>query len=288
MWGPKFTHNISLFYPEAILNYLGITSANPYYGLLVTRVTALIETEVRTTAMRLNDLVKTAFYKDIIDIDEYMTLPEYWTALDMSLSSPGHIGVVWGKKLVQAKFIDTDILGGLGELQEIQKEVYPTLGPRNLGAWASLYRRWLEGTDDRVGETLRKRLSIMMARGSAPFAELIENGNDMYPAYPTHAGKHTLRDFKPTYNREMKAAYQKVVLETEKMVSTLPPVTMTPDVIEVGANTKNGYSWLSKSGKTIFVLDNTIRMTGNRFAGSGFILSSSGGILKKWFGWIPK
>ncbi len=288
MWGPKFTHNISLFYPEAILNYFGVTTNNPYYRLLYPRIMVIIETEVKQTAIRLNSLVKTAFHKDLLDIDEYTALSEYWMALELALSSPVHVGVEWGKKLVQAKFIDTDALGGLRELIEIQKEVYPSQGPSNLGAWVSLYRRWLDGTDDRVGETLRRRLDIMVSRSVAPFAELIEEGNDMYPAYPTHSGKHTLRDFKPIYNREMSAAYRKVIKTVEGLLATLPPPTLAPETVEVSGLTKQGFSWLSKSGNTIFVLENTIKMSGNRFVGSGFILSSSGSILKGWHGWIPK
>jgi hypothetical protein len=288
MWGPSFSHNISLFYPEAILGYFGITPANPYYVLLMTRITAIIELEVKQTAFRLNKLVREAFRKDLYDIDEYNTLPEYEMALDNALSSPIHVGVSWGKKLVQARFIDTNYLGGLSELIEIQKEVYPSSGSRNLGAWASLYRRWLDGTDERIGETLRRRLSIMMSRGIAPFAELIETGNDMYPAYPTHSGKHTLRDFKPTYNREMRAAFQKVLRAVEGMLATLPPSTMIPEALAVSGTTKTGYSWTARSGNTIFVLENSIKMSGNRFVGSGFVLSTSGNILKGWHGWLPK
>ncbi len=288
MWGPKFSHNISLFYPEAILHYLGVSPANPYYGTVYPRVVAIIETEVKATALRLNTLVKDAFHKDLLDIDEYTTLSEYWMALDLALSSPAHVGVEWGKKLVQAKFIDTDLLGGLRELIEIQKEVYPSQGPSNLGAWASLYNRWLRGEDDRIGETLRKRLDLMVSRSIAPFAELIEDGNDMYPAYPTHPGKHTLRDFKPVYNREMGAAYHKVVRAVEALLATMPPPTLAPDTLSVSGSAKSGYSWTAKSGNIIFVLENTMKMSGNRFMGSGFILSKAGSIIKKWYGWLPK
>jgi len=288
MWGPKFTHNISLFYPTAILNYFGIDGRHPYYSILETKVITTINTEVRVAAVNLNNLIRNEFRKDLYDIEEYTLLPDYATALDLALSNPAHVGVTWEKTLVQAKFIDTNILGGLKELIEIQKLVYPTQGQHNLGAWVSLYNRWKDGTDDRIGETLRKRLSVMMSRGSAPFAELIETGNDMYPAYPTHPGKNTLRDFKPTYRREMRAAYHRVVAEVELMIQTLPPIAMTPDIVEVSGAGKAGFTWKAKSGNTIFVIEDSIKLVGTRFRGTGFILSSSGSIMKRWSGWIPK
>ena len=287
MWGPKFTHNISLFYPEAILHYFGVTPANPYYKLLLTRVTNLIEIEVVRTAKILNNRVKQAFRKDLLDIDEYMMLGDYWTTLELALSSPLHIGVVWSAKLAQAKFIDTNILGGLKELQEIQHEVYPE-GSGNLGAWASLYNRWLRGEDDRIGRTLQDRLTIMISRGSAPFAELIETGNDMYPAYPTHAGKHTLRDFKPVYNREMSAAYHRVVSSTEAIIATIPSTNLIPAVVGIGALTKVGFTWVARSGNVVFVLGNSVKFLNNRFIGSGFFLSPSGEVIKSWHGWLPR
>jgi len=288
MWGPKFTHNISLFYPEAILHYFGIAPGNPSYIALLTKVTGIIELEVGITAVKLNMLVRQAFRKDLWDIEEYMTLPEYWTALDLALSSPKHTGVTWNKKLVQARFIDTDALGGLRELQEIQHEVYPS-GKGNVGAWASLYSQWIRGEDDSIGKTLQQRLSIMMSRGVAPFAELIETGNDMYPAYPHHIGKGTLERFKPVYRREMRATYHKVIGMVELLLPVAAITTaLTATVIMAGGVAKSGFNWVSAKGNTIFVNENTLRLSGGRLVGSGYIISPQGQAIRSWSGWLPK
>jgi len=287
MWGTKFTHNISLFYPEAILHYFGIEPNNPSYVTMITKVTNIIELEVGITAIKLNMLVKERFKQDLWDIDEYTILPEYWMALELALSLPVHVGVVWGKKIVQAKFVDTDALGDLKLLQEIQKAVYP-LGSGNVGAWASLYERWKRGEDDRIGKTLRQRLSIMMSSGVAPFAELIETGNEMYPAYPQHGAKGTLEKFKPTYRREMKLAYHRVIALVESLLPTTMSAALAPAVIAVGGITKGGFSWVSGKGNTTFVTENTLRVSAGKVVGSGFILSPQGQVLRAWGGWLPK
>ena len=287
MWGPKFTHNISLFYPQAILNYFGITAENPAYPDLIVRVTVVIEDVVLETAKELNDLLKAEFHKDLLDIEEYAILGGYSLALETALSSPVHVGVVWGPKLVQAKFVDTDALGGLPELQEVQHEAYPQ-GTGNLGAWVSLYRRWLDGTDSSIGDTLQERISIMLGRGIAPFAELIETGNEMYPAYPHHAGKHTLEGFIPTYRRLMRNAYQKVIALVEPMILNVLPKTLQPESVVVDEVSKAGFSWKSRTGQEIFLLPKSLKMDShNRLVGSGYILSK-GQIIKSWYGWLPK
>jgi len=278
MWAPRFTHNISLFYPEAILNYYGVTPSHPYYTVLITRVTAIIEAEVLKTAHRLNKLLKEFYRQDLMDIDEYRILPGYWMALESSLSSPSHIGVVWGKKVVQAKFVDTNILGGLKDLQSIQHQAYPK-GTGNLGAWKSLYNRWLRGEDDSISKTLEKRIAIMLSSGSAPFAELIETGNDMYPAYPQHMGKHTLEHFKPIYRREMRTAYHKVV---SLVRSLIPIANIGLTSVVINDKVERGYIWKSGKGNIIFISRNSIRLSKiGRVIGSGFILSQEGQILKR-------
>ncbi len=286
-WGPKFTHNISLFYPDAILNYFGITPTDPNYEALFVRTTAIIEQEVSTTAKELNSLVKAEFRKDLFDIEEYTAIGGYWMALESALSLPIHVGVMWGPKLVQAKFIDTTALGGLAELQEVQHEAYPE-GRGNLGAWVSLYRRWIDGTDDRIGQTLQLRISIMMSRGIAPFAELIEYGNEQYPAYPHHSGKHTLEAFKPVYRRLMSAAFQRVLGLVQPMIINTLPETLEPASVMVDEMPKSGFTWKSRTGKSVFLLSKSVKMVNNRLVGSGFILGSQGNILSKWYGWLPR
>ena len=291
-WGPSFNHDISLFYPEAILNYFGIQPNNPNYPTWVTRIRVIIEEEVLLAAKELNTLVKIEFHKDLLDIEEYTVLGGYWVALEMALSSPAQVSVEWGPKLVQAKFIDTDLLGGLPELQEVQHEAYPE-GTGNLGAWTSLYNRWLYGGTGRVwtggiGETLQTRIGIMLSRGIAPFAELIETGNEQYPAYPQHSGKHTLETFKPTYRRVMRTTYHKVISLIEPMIVNALPETLQSTSVAIDQVKKSGFYWTSRTGKQVFLLANSVKMVNGRLVGSGFMLSSAGEILNKWYGWLPK
>jgi hypothetical protein len=287
-WGPKFTHNISLFYPEAILNYFGVQPRSAVYPILLKRVSALIETEVLAAAKNLNALLRVHYRKDISDIDEYSVI-DYWSVLDAALSSPLHIGVVWSGKLVQAKFVDTNILGGLKELQDVQHEAYPQ-GTGNLGAWTSLYKKWRAGQDDKIGDTLRRRLTIMLGKGIAPFAELLETGNEFYPAYPHHPPKNTLEAFKPYYRREMSAAYHRVVSAAQPIIeAALVTDTMSPT--QVVSNTNQlleGFTWTSKLGRTIFVTSSSMKTINGRLMGAGFIISSSGNILREWHGWLPR
>ncbi len=286
MWGPRFTHNISLFYPQAILNYFGVTPNMASYVRLMAAVTVIIEEEVMLAANNLNSLVKQEFRKDIAAIAEYSVI-DYWSVLETALSSPVHIGVTWGPKLVQAKFIDTDALGGLKELIEIQKAVYPK-GSGNLGAWASLYARWIRGEDDRIGDTLEQRLSIMRQEGIAPFAELIEYGNEGYPAYPTHTGMYTLTTFKPHYNKEMSAAFQRVLAKVGPMASAaVTAENMVATSIVENAVPIPGFTWVSKSGKMVFVYKNRMTIKNNRPYGFGYIISPTGTVQKEWHGWMP-
>ncbi len=286
MWGPTFTHNISLFYPEALLNYFGVHPSNPNYYVLLIRVRIIISEEVFAVAKELNTLIKTEFHKDLLDIEEYSVLSGYWMALEASLSNPLHVGVTWGPKLVQAKFIDTDILGGWKELQEVQHMAYQGTG--NLGAWVSLYNKWLDGTDDSIGETLQRRIGIMLTLGIAPFAEAIDSGNRQYPAYPQHDGKHTLESFKPVYRRMMRRAYQRTIGLVQPMVLSVLPQNLIPMSIMADGLQRQGVTWRSRSGNTIFLLEDSLKTISGKVVGSGFVLSSRGAILKKWYGWLPK
>jgi len=286
-WGPRFTHNISLFYPQAILHYFGANPTMKSYPRLITLVMTIIEADVLIAAKNLNSIVKQQFRKDIFDIEEYSVL-NYWSVLEAALSSPIHIGVKWGPKLVQAKFIDTDALGGLRELQEIQHAVYPR-GTGNLGAWVSFYNRWRRGEDDRIGDTLQQRLSMMASQSIAPFAELIETGNDMYPAYPTHSGKHTLETMKPYYNREMRAAFHRVMVKVEPLVRSYMIVErMVESQVVVAGTLVSGFSWVSRKGNIIFVLKKSLTTRNRLPFGSGYVLSPTGDVLKTWHGWLPR
>ena len=287
-WGPKYSHNIYNFSPVYILQNLGFSANSPNYAILLERVKELMESEVLITAKELHALLETEYRHDISDIEEYTAIGKYWMVLQSSLANPGHVGVFWDGGVIQAKFVDTNILGGLKELQEIQLEAYPHANG-NLMAWKRLYDAWIAGTDNRVLLTLYRRLEIMQSIGSAPFAELIETGNDMYPAYPTHPARGTLTRFKPVYRNKMLEAYSRVYRAVEKLVATFPAAkALLPSTVEDGNVFRRGLQWKSKSGNIIFATAGSFKIVNGLATGSGYILNPSGKILKSWSGWLPR
>jgi len=287
----RFTHRIFNFNPVGVLTALGITPQTyPFrYQALIGETYYVIETQVKVTAQKLNFLLKEAYRKDMLDIDEYSAFPDYIEVMEQALSNPAHIGVYWDKKnVVQAMFVDTDKLGDIGDLQAIQHLAYPVRG--SLNRWKGLYVSWLEGRSGKYAKTVGLRLEMMRSFGVAPFWELIEFGNQQYSAYPTNGPKRTLSSFKGTYDREMTIAYNRVLSIVRQLVGAPDIVFRNFDSTTVTHENKPkfGYSWTSKTGKNVFALAGTEKLIGNRLTARGFILSPAGVVVKKWSGWLPR
>ena len=279
------------FNPIGVLLSLGITPKTyPFrYQALISEAFFIIETQVKVAAQKLNYLVRGAYRKDMLDIEEYIRFPEYLSVMEQALNNPAHIGIYWdGKNVAQARFIDTEKLGDISDLQAIQELVHPMRG--SLDRWRGLYIAWLEGRSNAYAETVGRRLDLMKSFGVAPFWELIEYGNQQYSAYPTNAPKRTLSNFKNVYNREMAFAYNKV-LALVRQLMTAPALVFRnfePTTVRHLNQTKFGYSWKSRMGKNVFVLAGTERLVSNRLVARGFILNPMGIVLRKWAGWLPK
>lgn len=287
----RFTHRIFNFNPVGILATLGVTLYRyPFrYQALVSETLFVIETQVKVAALKLNLLVQEEYRKDMLDIEEYVRFPEYFSVMEQALSNPVHTGVYWdNKNVVQARFIDTEKLGDVGDLQAIQKLVYPLGG--TLEGWVGLYIAWLKGRSSIYAETVRHRLDLMRSFGVAPFWELIEFGNQQYPAYPRNGPKRTLSDFKNTYNREMLVAYNKVLIFVRQLIEASDLVFRSFEVSTVTYldQPQFGYSWKSRSGRNVFALAGTERVVNKRLVARGFILGSAGNVIKRWSGWLPK
>ncbi len=286
MW--EFKHSVSNFSVAGVLMAAGMNPRNPAYAYLQSRTLIVIEEQVHLSALRLNTMLQDQYRKDMSDIEEYQALPDYITTMTLALSSPDQVGVYWKKGVAQVKFVDTDKLGDLSDLQQIQQEAYPTRG--TLAQWTNLYNAWLRGTDTRIRETLLKRISMMQSRTIAPFWQLVEFGNLEYPAYPQNGPKGTLESFKPFVSREMRRAFNESVRLVSLMVMAqglqfpnLETTYMTAENKEVF-----GYKWVSQSGKNVFAMAGTEKIIGGRLSAKGFILSAEGLILRKWTGWLPR
>jgi len=287
----RFTHRIFNFNPVGVLTILGITpKAYPlrYYSL-VSEVYYTIETQVRVAAQKLNFLIRGEYRKDMQDIEEYSRFPGYLSVMEQALSDPAHIGTYWDKKnVIQARFINTEKLGDVGDLQAIQQLAYPTRG--SLDRWRGLYIAWVQGRSNKYAETVGQRLDLMRSFGLAPFWELIEFGNQQYSAYPTNGPKRTLSNFRGVYNREMLVAYNKV-LGIVRQLRGVPDIALREfDTVTVTYlnQPQLGYAWKSRMGNNIFVLAGTERVVSNRLVAKGFILSPQGVVLRKWSGWLPR
>lgn len=287
----RFTHRVLNFNPVGVLFALGVTPKTyPFrYQALLSETFYVIETQVQVTAQKLNFLVKEAYRKDMFDIEEYVSFPGYISVMEQALNNPAHIGVYWDdKNVAQARFINTEKLGDIGDLQAIQQLVYPLRG--SLDRWMGLYIAWLQGRSNKYAETVGRRLDLMKTFGIAPFWELIEYGNQQYPAYPTNGPKRTLSNFKGTYNQEMTIAYQRVIGAVRQLIGA-------PDLLFRGFASamvmylnqpQFGYTWTSRMGKNVFALAGTERLVGNRLVAKGFILDTAGSVVRKWSGWLPR
>lgn len=286
-----FTHRMLNFNPVGVLTTLGITPRTyPFrYQALLGETYYIIETHVKVSARKLNSLVQEAFRKDMLDIEEYIVFPAYFGVMEQALNDPAHIGVHYdNKNVVQAKFIDTNRLGDVGDLQAIQQLVYPMGG--TLAGWRGIYLAWLEGRSNVYADAVGRRLDLMRSFNMAPFWELIEFGNQQYPAYPQNGPKRTLSNFKGTYNREMTVAYSKVLGIVQQLVLA-PDLTFRnfeSSAVIYQNRTQFGYTWKSRLGKNVFALAGTERLVGNRFIAKGFLLDPTGSVIKRWAGWLPR
>lgn len=287
----RFTHRVFSFNPVGVLTALGITPQTyPFrYQVLISEVYYVIETQVKVAAQKLNFLIKEAYRKDMSDIEEYVRFPEYISVMQQALNNPAHIDAYWdGKNVIQARFIDTDRLGDVGDLQAIQQLVYPLRG--SLDRWKGLYIAWREGRSNKYAETVGRRCGLMKSFGIAPFWELIEFGNQQYPAYPQNPPKRTLSNFRGTYNREMTIAYNKVLGLVRQLVGAPDLIFRNFDSATVMHQNQPqfGYTWKSRMGKNVFATAGTERLVGNRLVARGFILDPRGMVVRRWSGWLPR
>lgn len=207
-----FKHTVRGFTINGILNQLGVTKIRAYtssmYIQSYSEVASIMEEQVLVAASRLNQLLKEAYTRDMGMIPEYSNFPDYINVMNVALSHPRNVGVYWDADgSIQAKFVDFDGLGDLGDLQRIQKTVHPG---GTLEGWIRIYNSWLSGTSNKYEEIVGARLSIMLGETKAPFWELIEDGNGGY-AYPRNRPMRTLTTFTATYNNEMRLAYLRVL-----------------------------------------------------------------------------
>ncbi len=285
----EFKHRIMDFNPIGLLNRMGVNSITyPFrYRFFVGEAAIIIETRVRLSAVFLNKLLQTEFEKDMYLIAEYAKFTRYMSTLKLALSNPKHVGVYWDKKNnVQARFVNTDLLGDLNDLSEIQKMVHPG---GTLAHWISIYNAWLAGRNNLYATIINKRLDIMESQSMAPFWELIDDGNDRYNAWPKHRAQHTLKSFRFVYNREMLTAYFECMRLIELIIFAGRGFrTLTASTVEKDNVVYPGYEWTSRSGRKIFVISGSEKLVGGKYVGKGFFLSPKGLILKRWSGWLPR
>jgi hypothetical protein len=125
----KFETNIPGFNPVGIMMKLGVQPRNPMYYEIMSQIRLIITNEVLSTAVKLNQMVKDRLISDMNNIEEYRVFPRYITIMSLALANSSHVGVRWTNlNTAQAKFIDTDLLGDIKDLQENQKIVYPLGG----------------------------------------------------------------------------------------------------------------------------------------------------------------
>ena len=284
----EFRHRILNFNPVGVLLSLGVT---PYthpliYYELVAEVYKIIEIQVGVSGVKLNVMLKEAYRKDMYDIGEYSRFPEYIDVMNYALSEPKHMGVYWDKKNnVQAKFVDVTLLGDTADLQAIQKMVHPG---GTLQGWVGVYNAWLAGTSKLYEDIIGRRLGIMLTFQMFPLWEIIEYGSGPY-AYPKNPPKRTLRHFQDVYNKEMRDAYIRCITAT-RLLMLQPRITFREfeaTTVKAGEQRFFGYKWLSKSGRTVFVIAGTEKLVGNRLVARGFFLHRlTGGVIRKWSGFL--
>ena len=285
----RFIHKIPTFNPVGVLATLGVTPAiEPVrYMTLTASVLNIIETQVLVAATSLNLMLKEQYRKDMYDISEYSRFPRFIDIMVYALSNPKHIGVYWDKRgVVQAQFVNTDLLGDIKDLEDIHRMVSP---PGTLRGWKGIYIAWLSGKNRKYETIENQRLDIMEERQVAPFWEFIERGAmGGYPINPS--GHYTITNFKDEYDRKMLEAYNRCLSLTSLLV-TAANITFRnfeATAVTYAGNTYSGYSWMSQAGRGIFVIAGTERLVGGRLVAKGFILSLFGDVRQRWSGWLPK
>ncbi len=284
-----FRHRIPNFNPVGVLQVAGITPTTypVIYFEFVNEVFIIIEYEVLFTAELLNKRIIDEYRRDMSDIAEYSRFPRYIQVMEKAISNPNNIGIFWdARNTVQAKFIDTKMLGDMKDLQAIQKMVHPG---GTLEGWRGIYISWLYGKNNKYEEIISQRLDLMEGFEMFPLWEIIEEGNDSN-ALPTHRGKHTLKNFRDTYNKEMVYCFQRCISRA-RTLARVPQTTyrsLEPATVRYNNQIKTGYSWVSRSGHNVFMIAGSEKMLGNTLRAEGFMLSPTGEVLKRWSGWLPK
>jgi hypothetical protein len=285
----EFFHDIGNFSPQGILLSLGVTEFNNLmYPTLYLDSKAIVDSVVLNTAKELNKQIQDEFISAMDSIREFKNFPRYKSVLVDALSRPHHVGVYYNHSgVVQAMFINTDILGGWKELQEIQYEAYPLRG--TLDGWKKLYNSWYLGESTKYADTVNSRLDMMELMGIAPFWVIIENGNIGMGAYPENHGFKILNNFKDNYTREMHSAYNKCFTSISQMVAKINAgSTILRDnftTIEYNKTKYRGHTFISKSGKEVFIINTVNTKIG--LQGYGFV-TSQGSVVRKFFGRIPR
>ena len=291
-WSPNktlFNYNDRQLSPTGILN-AALIPVGPVYYTMIVEVTELLNISLRTLASSLNNQIKDLYVSAMDTMYEYSNFPRYKDIFVSAMNNPAHLGVTVNERgIYQAKFIDTDVLGDLGDLIDIQKAVYP--GGGSLFGWIGLYNDWLQGKNTKYADTVNARLDMMSSFKSAPFWELIEVGNFMFDAYPRNRPANILAGFKAIYRKEMNALW----VRTVALVGALYKRQLNTRFIgmEDAAVIDNnkmfaGKSWKSLKGNTIFVSGDSVRITAGKVVGCGFVLDKFGTVIRRWGGWLPR
>lgn len=287
----EFRHSYYGFKPDSLLANVGVNPVTfgPAYYSMLTRMYGIIEAEVLVSATKLNQRIQSKYERDMDAIPEYSRQPRYKLIMKYALKQEGHVGVYWdGRGLPQAKFIDTGLLGDLGDLQRIAQDVGG--GDGTARGWRFQYIRWLKGGNSKYTRILDRRLDQMSREHIAPFWQLIEDGNGP-PAYPVGPPMRTLSTFYSAYQEEMRSAYQRCMYAARLMANREAVIyrgIMTAMVLYNGANFY-GNVWTSRRGTKIFAVSGKTSIDDwGRVRGEGFILNDEGSVLKKWSGWLPR
>jgi len=280
VWGPRFDHGIRDFNADGILKKFGILPTNPYYSLIYINVSNAIDTNVLDVATKLNASLKIEYANTMATMYEYANFGGYIAQMELALSNPDHVGIYVNKGSIQARFVDTSLLGDHQDLINIQKIVHPG---GTFEGWVRLYNDWVAGRSTVYENIINKRISYMGM--GAPFLELVECGNDRYRAYPINGPAGVLENFKSKYRSMMKSVYQSVINMVSDYLTAIPTKFGTQTLGFQGA-TYDGYSFRSKAGNIVFIESGTEKIVGNRLFGRGFILK--GGVMQRFFGFIPR
>jgi len=190
-WGPTFDHEMSDFNAAGLLARVGMSKIDPDYPKLLVTAKSIIERNVLNLARKLNSSLSKDYAEAMSTMTEYVWFSAYISHMQMALSDKRHVGIYYKNKVIQARFIDTSLIGGVKDLINIQRIVYPESG--TLEGWIRLYNEWRIGKSTLYVDIVTKRLSYMGM--GAPYLELVEYGNDRYKAYPINAAAGILQGY---------------------------------------------------------------------------------------------